>query len=206
MATQKSEAWKRLEEHVARLYESLGYVTVMNSSIGGQQIDLIAEKFLMGIGKSRLYIECKYHERRSVSNQDIYEFKTTYGNLRQEGGFTNGILITNSGFSKDARAAADATAFCGPIHIRTLSALEDEVLNLSESLHGFVHDYESTPVANIYVPLEANGILPHSMTKFIENIEEAIQLVLAAHRDVSEKALIGKNVIRKDVIHYHETH
>ena len=45
-----------------------------------------------------------------------------------------------------------------------------------------------------------------TMEEARENIDEAIQLVLATRRDLSEKQFAGKNIIKKEIIHYYEAH
>ena len=169
-----SEAGQKFEEQIARLYELLGYDVTRNISVGNQQVDLVAERFLPGLGRARLFIECKYKSADSVSNQDIHDLQTTFNALRTRGRFTNAVLVTNTRFSKDARGAAEAEGASAPIHLRTVAQLEDELLNLSDSLSTYVVNYQGSDIAKTYVELAGVGNLPYSESGHIEELDAEI--------------------------------
>lgn len=66
--------WRSFENYVASLYEGLGFKVATNANLSGQQIDILAEKSISGMGSIRLVIECKYRARGSVSNQEVFDF------------------------------------------------------------------------------------------------------------------------------------
>ncbi len=55
--------YEKFENRVAALYAAAGYRTEVNIRVGGQQIDVIAEKTEMG-SNIKLYIECKDISRK----------------------------------------------------------------------------------------------------------------------------------------------
>jgi hypothetical protein len=89
------------EVYVARLYESLGFRVDTNVNLGGQQVDVLAETFIPGVGSARLVIECKWKEKKSVSNQEVFEFVTMIKALRPKGQVTRGVMVSNNGFSRN---------------------------------------------------------------------------------------------------------
>ena len=69
-----SESGRNFENYISLLYTSLGFNVKTNICIAGQQIDILAEKLIRGIGLTRIVIECKYRTKGIVSNQDVFDF------------------------------------------------------------------------------------------------------------------------------------
>jgi len=92
------------EHQVELLYRSMGSSVVPNVRLSGQQFDLIAEKPVVGGIRIRMAIECKYLSRGNVSNQAVLDFIHAYNVIRDKQRFTHGTLITNAGFSADAKS------------------------------------------------------------------------------------------------------
>ncbi len=100
------------EREVAELVRTLGARRVVhNSIIDGYQIDIFAESTLSGtgLGTVRTVIECKAYVR-PVGVEAIHAFGSVFINLRHTGKVDKGIVVSLSGFTAQAKAAADAMA------------------------------------------------------------------------------------------------
>jgi hypothetical protein len=147
---------KRFEEEVARLYEALGFIVKRDRLISGQQVDIVAERYLPGIGLTKLLIECKFVAQGSVSNQNVQDFLSMFNAIGPQNGFSNGVLVTNGSFSRNARASK----ISGAAHLRTTAELETEAINLSDAAYAYVTEYESADLFSYYINLGAEGALP----------------------------------------------
>jgi hypothetical protein len=95
-----------LEAYVASLYAILGYSVKTNVPLGGQQIDVLVERHLEGIGVTRVIIECKYKTSGSVSNQDVFDTISTLGALMKSHGISHCVMVTHTGFFATGACAA----------------------------------------------------------------------------------------------------
>jgi len=145
---------KDFESYVGRLYENLGFRVTLDSRLGGQQIDVFAESFVPGLGRTRLIVECKWRENGKVSNQDIFDFITVVSSLRHRFQITKGVMVTNSGFSADAASVAFDS---GEVELLTIGALENQLFDARLVFHSFVSRYESSQIFQTYVPLRARS-------------------------------------------------
>jgi len=137
------------EHYVASLYRSLGYRTTTNVSLHGQQVDLLAEKVFLGVGLTRLAVECKFRNRGSVSNSEVQDFSVSVRHLIERGAVSLGVMVTNSQFSAAARAAVEGSLL---VRLMTTRDLEDELFGVSEAYQQYVHAYEGEEIFNLYVP------------------------------------------------------
>ena len=100
--------WRVHEDHVAALYRLLGYTVEHNVSAGGQQVDLICEKWIEGLGITRLYIDCKHTRHNinsSVSKDDVASFIYAFRANAEPQSWTGGVMVSNRPFSQYERAA-----------------------------------------------------------------------------------------------------
>lgn len=165
----KAEAF---ENYVATLYESLGYLVTRNYPIGGQQVDLVAEVSMPGVGITRLLIECKHREQARISNQVVHEFIAMFTSMRHQEGFSGGVLVTNTDFSTEARRAVKDIA---SVYLVTQADLEEQLFNLRFPFQEFVQTYESASIFRSYVPLRAYGSLPgEPEARYITDLEEEL--------------------------------
>jgi hypothetical protein len=79
MSSKKVETpdWQSHEDHVAALYRLLGYAVRSNVNTDGQQVDLVCERWIEGIGRTTLYVDCKHTRLKintSVSKDDVDQF------------------------------------------------------------------------------------------------------------------------------------
>jgi|GEM_PF-4419966 len=142
------EKANQFERDVERIYQYLGYRTQNNVSLFGQQIDIVASKYVDGIGTIQIFIECKYRTHGSVSNQDVYNFISSTDNIKRHAEFSKGVLVSNVDFTSAAKSLKNNS-----VGLMTLRELENEVLNFEKSFIEEVSDYESSASFNDYVPL-----------------------------------------------------
>lgn len=141
------------ESYVARLYEALGFRVDTNVSVAGQQVDILAETFIPGVGTARLLIECKWRDKKSITNQEVFEFLAMLKALRPKSQITRGVMVTNSGFSQDAmRVGLDNRE---NLELLTIIDLENQMFDLRRTLQTYVDTYESSQIFTSYVPLRA---------------------------------------------------
>jgi hypothetical protein len=140
----KTPNWQRHEDHVAALYRRLGFTVTQNVNIDGQQVDMICEKWIAGLGFTRLCVECKYttlDENTSVSKDDVNHFVFNFRSGAEANGWTAGVIVSNRAFSQYARAAAVRHA---NIHLKTLDELQQEILHIRSYLHESIRRYEES--------------------------------------------------------------
>jgi energy-coupling factor transporter ATP-binding protein EcfA2 len=148
-------AWQRHEDHVASLYRSLGYAVQSNISVDGHQADLICEKWIEGIGKTRVYVDCKYtqlHVNSSVSKDDVDQFIYTFTNRAQENGWTYAVMLSNQPFTQYAKAAA---ARHPAVSLKTIDELHADLLHIRSYLHDSVRRYTDSHHFEDYIPMFA---------------------------------------------------
>jgi hypothetical protein len=148
---------REFEEYVASLYRALGYRVEQNVAVFGQQVDLIAERSVPGLGRVKTLIECKFRSSKSITNQEVQDFNAMYEGLRHPGGFSIGVMVANVGFSKDARAIASGTP---AVQLLSIAELEKRIFSLDESLHAIVSAYEAMDIYKRYVPISGRGSFP----------------------------------------------
>src|SRR4051812_4543621 len=107
MSNKTEKAWLQHEDHVATLYRLLGYSVEKNINVAGHQADLICEKWIEGIGKTVLYVDCKHTSltiNTSVSKDDVDQFIYTFRSRAEKNGWTAGVVLSNRQFSQYAKA------------------------------------------------------------------------------------------------------
>lgn len=160
-----------LEAYVASLYSILGYNVKTNVPLGGQQIDVLVERHLEGIGVTRIIVECKYKATGSVSNQDVFDTINAFGALMKLNGVSHCVMVTNASFSQRAQDAADNDKL---FKLVLLPDLEDDLVNVADSLLALKKGYESEQIFHEFLPQSAHGRLPYTKVDGqIDNILEA---------------------------------
>lgn len=106
MTRKVAKTGRELEQRVANAYREVGARTVMHDvELGGNQIDVYVELETPGRLLHRIAVEVKDWSR-SVGINVINEFVTVAGLLRAKGVIDEGVIVSASGFSKQARNAA----------------------------------------------------------------------------------------------------
>ena len=148
MTEKSSTTWRDFENSVSALYELLGFDVEQDVDLSGQQVDIIAEKVVSGMGATRTIVECKFHLSGNVSNQDVQDFAATFISLAPTNQLTYGALVTNTGFTKQAKSTA---ASIPNLSLLTVADLEEQVFSIAPLLRDWVADYESQKIFNSYV-------------------------------------------------------
>jgi hypothetical protein len=152
MIEDTSRDWQSHEDHVAVLYRLLGYNVQPNINKDGQQVDLICEKWIEGIGRTVLCVDCKYtvlDVNRSVSKDDIDQFIYSFKSRADANGWTAGVLVSNRSFTQFAHAAALRHP---NIHLKTIADLHDEILRIRAYLHESIRRYDAIHRFYDYIP------------------------------------------------------
>ena len=159
------KGWEQFEDQVCSLYRLLGFQVTSNINVAGQQVDLLCEKWVPGVGRLVLCVECKHarpeNDANSVSNEAIQSFASMFRSSRDTQGWSAGIVVSNRPFSQSARAAA---AQHHDIHLKTLDDLYEELLQLKAYLQKCVSDIEDRDHFSDYIPLNARR-LSHTLDR-----------------------------------------
>jgi hypothetical protein len=160
VSTQPSE--KRIDEilenRVATHYEALGYKVTRNINLVNHQIDILATKHVPGANLINLMIEVKHRSSKQVGINDVTPFVNTATNLINNMKISGAVMVTDAGrYSQDA---SGAVAHSPNIRLLTVTELERELFNESESLIRVCKDYELLPIFSTYVPVRgAVGVI-----------------------------------------------
>jgi hypothetical protein len=143
---------KRFEDRVAEAYEVLGYQVTRNVQLGGRQTDVLARMQVPGSSPLTLAIECKDH-KRPIGNTVVSAFAAVVTTQCNGGLITDGVLVSSSGFTSDARAVADG--------VRELTLLSGEelaslIFNVRYPLRELVERYEQEEIFKDYLPLKVS--------------------------------------------------
>ncbi|NVK20689.1 MAG: restriction endonuclease [Methylocystaceae bacterium] len=197
---------KNFEEKVATIYRRLGFKVTTNIEVPSKQIDLIAEKHIQGIGTTRLMVECKYRSSDPLSNTEVHEFVTTFKALADDYGFDRGVLISKSGFTKNAKAILLNNK---KVDFLTFAELECEIINFSHVIDQKIEEYEADEIHDLYFPIEAEGAFkrnePHLSIKDIGSsilewsIKKPAELLLVFGDFGSGKSTILENINYKSL-------
>ena len=138
------------ERQVVNHYEALGFTVTHNANIHGHQIDLLAVKYVEPASHLTILIEAKYRTSKALGINEVTPFLNTARDLAARLMINSAVLITNKGFTQDARAAVIHTP---NIQFLTIHQLEQESLNFSYSLRRIQADYVAQAICSTYVPL-----------------------------------------------------
>ncbi|NHA03298.1 NACHT domain-containing protein [Mucilaginibacter sp. HC2] len=157
------------EKYIISLYEALNFHVTPNANIRGQQVDVVAEKIIPGIGKTQTLVECKFLSSGSIANQVIYDWAAFINTIPKTNNNIYGVIVSNQGFSKEARLAAESVN----ITLMTETQLESEIYQLKEAYVKMVMDYEGSAIYEAYLPLDGRYMNGNSF-RSIDNIGETI--------------------------------
>jgi uncharacterized protein YjbI with pentapeptide repeats len=163
MATTESTSkrGREFELTVAELFKSAGYETQHNTTIAGQQVDILATKVGEFSIVLRVVVECKWFSStsRSVANQDVYDFISFIKAAKESQNITHGVMVTNTDFSKSAQQAAQSTGF---VLLRRAYELEDELIGLRILFSQLCARYRRSDIHSLFVPIEVRPITNNS--------------------------------------------
>jgi DNA-directed RNA polymerase specialized sigma24 family protein len=146
-AGKSSPAWKKFEAEVQRILELSGYTVSRDVLIAGAQTDLIGHRRIGGI-LTRLLIECKHsEEEQPVSGDEVENFVARVITLRNKDEFDHGYLISNVGFTRNAKAAAGVSF----IELLTVPELYRRVFDFSSYAHSLALTFKESPLSRTFI-------------------------------------------------------
>jgi restriction endonuclease/NACHT domain-containing protein len=140
------------EARAAFMYEALGFRVTRNANTSGQQIDLLATRFVAGVGTVRIMVECKWRKGGAISNQDVQTFYHTVSLHKGKQEITRGVMVSNVQFSQDAFLTAKGLE---DIELVTIENLENQLLDVRQVLESFSDNHESSLIFLHYIRLRA---------------------------------------------------
>lgn len=140
-----------LEQRVALYYEAMGYKVARDVLLAGHQIDLLASRYLPGVGDMRIAIEVKSRIRKLGVN-DLDGPRETAKHLLDIDAVSTVILVTDAVVTRNARLALESQT---RLRLATIKDLEHHLFNNAEALLRAVNDYETKPIFQSYYPLAA---------------------------------------------------
>lgn len=99
--------WQSFEKEVANLYRALSVKVHRNVNLAGNQIDVLLEEDTSSGKSLRTIVECKFYQKL-VGIQEIRELAAVFEFIRSIGEAEHAVLVSSSGFTKDAHLVAKA--------------------------------------------------------------------------------------------------
>ena len=123
----ESYGWQAFERDVADLYRALGARVLLDVGLAGFQVDILVIEATPSGQTVRCAVECKYYSR-PVSSRTVNDFARVVATLRDAGLVDRGVIVTSSGFSRQAREVGAATG----LELITLEDLRRAVADHSQ--------------------------------------------------------------------------
>lgn len=139
-----------LEEYVGDLYRALGYDVTRDVELLGNQIDLLAKKTVAGLGHVAVMIEVKQRTEALVSKEEVNRFLETAGRLLARGTVSKAVMVTDTSYTRHARAAADGDSRIELTDVRTIAR---HLLAAEAPLAQAIHDFDTRAISKHYIPL-----------------------------------------------------
>lgn len=144
--------YREFEQYVAYLYEELGFKVERNLNIGGQEADILASRYIAGVGEVRVIVECKWRADGSISNQEVADFHSVVTSLRSRQLITRGVMVTNRKFSQDALVIPQ---HANDLELLTVAQLENQLFDLRHAFRAYGSYYEGLTIFTSYIFLHA---------------------------------------------------
>ncbi|PKN95996.1 MAG: hypothetical protein CVU43_22995 [Chloroflexi bacterium HGW-Chloroflexi-5] len=100
--------WNSFEIEVANLFRQLGIAARRNFSLAGNQIDVLLNEQTASGKILRTIVECKFY-KKPVGIQEVRQLKSVFDFSKSSGLADHAILVSSSGFSKDAYLVAETS-------------------------------------------------------------------------------------------------
>lgn len=160
-----TELGSAFEGRVAAYYEALGFKIDRNVQLGQHQIDMLVTRYVPGASVLSYIVEAKYRSSGTVGVQEMTDFVNVARDLIADGEVSGGVMISNTGFSKNASGKVVNSK---TVKFLTISQLETELFATSDSLLRTCADYERQKIRDEYIPL--SGIRRPDPTKQIPDV------------------------------------
>lgn len=161
---------------MADAYRALGYQVTRDTQVAGRQTDLIAKQEVPGAPRIKLAIECKDH-KRPVGIGIVNEFASSVVAQCTAGEITGGALVSKSGFTPQARKAAEGQK---DVTLLSLEDLTSEIVDVRYPLQELSENYERQPIFQDYLPLKVEALHWSTMvpTSARENFDPLLERLI----------------------------
>lgn len=194
------------ERKVAELYRILGYKVTVDVLIAGQQVDVLAEKSIPGLGLTRVAIECKYLATGKVGNSQVYDFGSFFKSTRSSGNIHRAVLVTNGGFTRQAKEAAKAIE---NLQLLSFSDLSEEIFSAVDGLEDFSSKYRDEGIyqsfINLNVSEDLNSESKNALDVLVKHGTSGTGIIVLLGDFGSGKTTIA-NKTRYEIAHQYLTH
>lgn len=150
----RPSSWAEFEAKVADLYRALGYQVTHNLQLPGKQTDVLARLGVPGAPPLTLAIECKA-EARPIGNDAVLKFVARVVTHRAASEINAGVMVSQSGYTKDARAAVLNHPY---VSLLTLEDLTAQLVDVRHQLRELVDAYEDSPIFRDYLPVKSERL------------------------------------------------
>ncbi|WP_299366728.1 NACHT domain-containing protein [Winogradskyella sp.] len=146
--------WLKFEKEVAKLFELFGYDQVIHDvKMDAGQCDVLAISNKRD--RANIIAECKLKSKSSskVGIVDVQNFINKVSNYRSEGKIDQGYLITNNGFTSDAKAAINDRVK-NFVFLLTYDELIQSLLSIKNYLEDYIYEYDKSRDGDKFVDLK----------------------------------------------------
>jgi hypothetical protein len=148
-------ASRTFEDEVAALYQLMGHEVRSETHLSaGGGPDLLVTYRTPGLSAGTFAVECKYREKGNVSAKDIRETYSRFTHVLHTGRVAALVVVTNTGFSADARHVAEQTG----IRCLTFSEVMNDALNVADYLGHLIREYAHDEHGPAYIDLRVHEI------------------------------------------------
>jgi NACHT domain/Restriction endonuclease len=159
---QKSQAWLGFERQVTAVLSLKGFDPIPDVQVAGRQTDVITLRSREEHVGS-IIVECKFSGARNPSKVDVRDVEDFIGRvirLRNSGDINSGYLVTNTGFTHEARGTVFGRPEANFVFLRTYTELLRSIINFRPYLERLVDGYETIMPERLYEPLDAQLMPP----------------------------------------------
>jgi hypothetical protein len=185
-----SQRGYQFEREVAAIYRALGARVEQDVAVAGNQIDVVAEEETRSGSRIKTVIECKYFSR-PVGIDVVNQFASLFGLFKGRRLADKATIVTNSGFTKQAREAAEELG----IELLEFADLQQRVQGLASELKAAETEMDEARRRAVTIKQAAPHIFV--VMPFADEFNDVYVLGI---RDVAEK--LGFVVQRADDIEH----
>jgi hypothetical protein len=143
----KETSWQNFERQVGHVLTLAGYEVERDCLLAGGQTDILATKTIGPI-TNRLIIECKYSEiNKSVGIDQVENFVARVITLRSDDLIDAGLLVTNSDFTKNAKAVTNKNY----IELLTYEQLYSKIFDFRPYVSATITEFEKSKLYSTFV-------------------------------------------------------
>jgi Holliday junction resolvase-like predicted endonuclease len=118
----------QFEQEIADLYKAMGYEVKQHVPLGGQEVDVLATKYIPGVGDYSVIVECKYKGGTDrAGNEDVQSIVGAFNTAKAGNLASACTIVTTNGYSLSAQQVAETVG----IHLTTKQHLIKGLIDFS---------------------------------------------------------------------------